>query len=138
MASWSEAEDIPETETFRRLRAPQVVSLWLGNFSSEDELLDYLEENFTNDFGFEIYEPAGPEQDVSSTGPKLIYDLLDGFSQYKNFRDDAVKLAKSKGWEKATTAVVFYAFKYDPSLIKRKKGFPLTFIGTVPNIELKK
>ena len=94
-------------------------------------MLEYLDENFTKDFGFEIYEPAGPEQDVSATGPKPVRELLNGFSSYKAFQENAIQLAEKEGWKTATTAVIFYAFKYDPSLIKNKKA-PLKFIGTVP------
>lgn len=45
-------------------------------------------------------------------------------------------MAKSKGWESAKTAVVFYAFEYAPSLAKPGKH-PLTHIGTIPYVESK-
>ncbi len=35
-----------------------MVSVWVGDFRTEDELDDYLHSQFAADFGFEIYERA--------------------------------------------------------------------------------
>src|SRR5215212_10342402 len=91
-------------------RVGNFISLWLGNFQSEEELDEYLSsvEQFENDFGFEIYPPDGPESDVSETGPKPIYELLEGFSRWQTFVEAATVESQLKGWIKATTALVFY------------------------------
>jgi len=115
-------------------RVGKFISLWLGNFQSEEELDEYLSsvEQFENDFGFEIYPPDGPEYDVSETGPKPIYELLEGFSRWQTFIEVATAESQSKGWIKATTALVFYNFRYDPRFINANPSGLLTFIGVIP------
>jgi len=110
------------------LREKGLIALWLGNCASEDDLYGYLDRDFPSDFGFAIDEPAGPECDVKET-PTPIRGLLEGFSAWRTFVDEATAGAKSAGWETATTAVVFHALRYRPELIKTKGTTPLTFIG---------
>ena len=110
------------------LREKGLIALWLGNCSSEDDLFDYLDRDFASDFGFAIDEPAGPECDVKES-PTPIRQLLEGFSAGRTFVDEATAGAKTAGWETATTAVVFYALRYRPELIKPKGTGQLTFIG---------
>jgi hypothetical protein len=107
------------------------VSFWLGNFTSEEELDDYLSEEFENDFGFEIYPPTGPEYDVSTDGSKPISELIEGFSRWQLFIDAAITTASARNWDMATTAVVFYGFKYAPKFINPNGSGKLTFIGNV-------
>ena len=105
------------------------VSLWLGNkLTGEEELDGYLAERFQSDFGFVIYPPDGPEYDVSET-PKCIDDLLDGFSRSTTFKEAAVEAANLMGWAEATTAVVFYNFKYDSDNDNATESSPLRFVG---------
>ena len=112
-------------------RVSGYISFWLGNFISEKELDDYLSEEFENDFGFEIYPPAGPEYDVSMDVSRPISELIEGFSRWKFFIDVAITTAMAKNCKFATTAVVFYAFKYDPKFINPNGSGKLTFIGDV-------
>jgi len=58
-----------------------------------------------------------------------IRQLLEGFSAWSTFVDEATAGAKKVGWEKATTAVVFYALRYRAELINLKRTGPLTFVG---------
>jgi Immunity protein 22 len=115
-------------------RVGKFVSLWLGNLGSEEEIDDYLSlgEQFENDFGFEIYPPDAPEYDVSEEGPKPIHDLLEGFSNWETFIEAATTEANAKGWTEATTALVFYNFKYDPKFVSPTSSGLLTFIGVIP------
>ena len=106
--------------------------MWLGNFRSEDEIDGYLSEEFENDFGFKIYSLDGPESDVSEEGPKPVQELLEGFSRWESFIEAATAEANVKGWNEATTAIVFYNFKYDPQFINPDSLGLLTFIGIVP------
>ena len=115
----------PKHEDFRR---DGYLSLWLGTLASEDALLDYLAEELEAYFGFEIYPPDGPEYDVSVEGFKPIGQLIQGFSRWNSFVDAAVIVAVAKGWETATTALVFYDFKF----INRNNSGRITFIGEVP------
>ncbi len=109
-----------------------IISLWLGNFRSELELDDYLSlsKQFQADFGFEIDPRDGPEAKVSEDGPMDIRRLLDGLSCSGTFIDAAAEGAETQGWTKATTALVFYNFKYDPAFINPDSDRPLTFIGS--------
>lgn len=110
------------------LREKGLIALWLGNCASEDDLYDYLDRDFASDFGFAIDEPAGPECDVKET-PTPIRQLLEGFSAWRTFVDEATTGAKKAGWDSATTAVIFHALRYRPELINLKGTGPLTFIG---------
>ena len=110
------------------LREKGLIALWLGNYDSEDGLYEYLDSGFASDFGFAIDEAAGPECDVKEAATP-IRQLLEGFSAWRTFVDEATTGAKNAGWENATTAVIFHALRYRPELIKSKGTVPLTFIG---------
>ncbi len=110
------------------LREKGLIALWIGNCDSEDELDDYLDQRFASDFGFAIDAPARPEFDVKETKTP-VRQLLEGFSSWSTFIDEATAGAKKAGWEKATTAVVFYALRYRSELISSRRTGPLTFIG---------
>ena len=114
--------------THEQFRGRGFLSLWLGNFADEDELDEYLEEQFVHDFGFAIYTPDGPEADVEEQ-PKDIDTLLRSYSRGETFADVAVRAANAQGWYQATTAVVFYNFKYDPAFAAPEQKTRLTFIG---------
>jgi Immunity protein 22 len=107
-----------------------VVSLWLGNFESEDMLDVYLDEQFEEDFGLKIYASDGPEADIEDEAVD-IRTLLNGFSRSASFVDAAVAAAQTKGWNNANSAVVFYNFQYDESFIKPNTDAPITFIDVL-------
>jgi Immunity protein 22 len=117
--------------THKQFRVGGVVSLWLGNFESEDMLDIYLDEQFENDFGFKIYPPDGPEADIEDEAVDIC-TLLNGYSRSASFVDVAVTAALAKGWNRATTAVVFYNFQYDVVFISPNIDAPITFIGVLP------
>jgi hypothetical protein len=117
--------------THEQFRVGGVVSLWLGNFESEDMLDVYLDEQFENDFGFKIYPPDGPEADIEDEAVD-IRTLLNGYSRSASFVNAAVTEALAKGWNRATTAVVFYNFQYDVAFISPNIDAPITFIGVLP------
>jgi hypothetical protein len=116
--------------THEQFRVGKVVSLWLGNFTSEELLDEYLNEGFEEDFGFKIFTPDSPEADIEDKAVD-IRTLLNGYSQSASFVDEAVTAAQSKGWETATTAVVFYNFQYDAASITPNADPPITFIGVL-------
>jgi len=108
------------------------ISLWLGNLNTEDEMDDYLGDGFENDFGFQIYTPDGPEGDVNEEGLIPIHELLIGFSRGESFVELGTEAAKTKGWDEATSALVFYNFRYDPKFINPDFSGLFTFIGAFP------
>ena len=116
-------------KTHHDMRVGKRISIWLGDIADEMGLDEYLRERFASDFGFEIYAPDGPEG--SAREKTDVRSLLDGFSQWRQFVDAAVEKAAAAGVEMASTAIVFYNFEYDPSLI-RNHDAPVRFIGTVP------
>ncbi len=111
-----------------RLRVRATVSIWLGEFMTEDGLDTYLRNGFSRDFGFEWAPEAGPETCAGKSEP--VRDLLKGFSEWKRFVDGAVKLAIAAGRPTANAAVVFYGTRYDGALVA-KRGAPLQFLGAV-------
>lgn len=115
-------------------RATGYVSIWLGNFVSElDEggLDEYFPQQFEQDFGFEVYPPAGPEYDISEEGPKPVRELIDGCYQSERYLEEAVALCQSRGWSEATTILLFLHLRYDPTGIMTNSAAPATFIGSV-------
>jgi hypothetical protein len=111
------------------MRVGKRISLWLGDISDETELDDYLGEGFASDFGFEIDPPDGPE--CATQDETDVRSLLEGFSQWRQFVDAAVEQAAAAGVERASAAIVFYNFEYDPSLVQNEDAL-MRFIGTVP------
>jgi len=119
----------PMAKTHHDMRVGKRISIWLGDIADEMELDDYLGDRFASDFGFEIYAPDGPE--CSAQEETDIRSLLEGFSQWRQFVDAAVEKAAAAGVERASAAIVFYNFDYDPSLVQNEDA-PMRFIGTVP------
>ncbi|WP_420454283.1 hypothetical protein [Rubrivirga sp.] len=115
------------------MRAARRVSIWLGDFSDEAALDDYLGDGFARDFGFEIDPPAGPEYDAGDE--RDVRTLLTGFSGWRGFVDAATEAARAVGVRRASAALVFYGFEYDPSLIRNERA-PLRFVGVVPSARL--
>jgi hypothetical protein len=113
-------------------RADRYVSVWLGNFETDAELDAYLDGQFVEDFGFEIFPPEGPELAISEEGAVEIPDLIEGFPQWESFIKPASIAAMELGWEEATTAVVFYNFCYQPQFIHPQASGLLEFIDAVP------
>ncbi|TAE26990.1 MAG: hypothetical protein EAZ92_10005 [Candidatus Kapaibacterium sp.] len=116
-----------QTRTHEDFRTGGVVSVWLGSIGIEDDLDDYLADDFADDFGFEIIPEDGPEFDVANPA-RPVAALLDGFSCYEDFIEEAVAAAKEQGWEKANCALVFYNFAYEE--VATNDDAPLVFIGT--------
>jgi hypothetical protein len=111
-----------------KIRASATVSIWLGEFTTEDGLDEYLKHGFPSDFGFEWTPGSGPEMAAGKREP--VRDLLHGFSEWQRFVDRAVELAGAFGRPMASAAVVFYATRYDRALVKNPKA-PLQFLGAV-------
>ncbi len=118
-----------KTRTHADFRTGGVVSVWLGTIGIEDDLDDYLADEFADDFGFEIIPEDGPEFDVANPA-RPVAALLDGFSCFEDFIEEAVEAAKIQGWEKANCALVFYNFAYEED--SANGDAPLSFIGTFP------
>ena len=110
-----------------------MVSVWIGNLSSDTELDDYLDisRKFEKDFGFEINERDPPETFVNST-PAAIPELVNGFSWSKSYAGLVAELARKQGIEKATTMVVFFNLEYPQERATQKECAPLKFLGVVP------
>jgi hypothetical protein len=109
------------------------VSVWIGDFSSDIELDEYmnLSRKFEQDFGFELNERDMPETSVEPA-PAPISELVSGFSWSDSYAKSVVELAVKQGVERATTMVVFLNFEYQPEHAQRKENAPLKFLGAVP------
>ena len=107
-----------------------MVSVWVGNFSSDIELDDYmnLSRKFEQDFGFEFNERNAPET-VVDAAPTSIAQLVKGFSWSDSYAAQVASLAEKKGIEKATTMIVFLNFEYQPERASPNETAPLRFLG---------
>jgi len=108
--------------------AGKSVSIWVGDFGSEDELDEYLRspEGFSADYGFTIDDRSGPEISVE-VQPVGIEQLLTGFSLYAQFLPSAIATAKKDGVEKVTSAAVFHHLAYPRSAVRRDRR--MRFLG---------
>jgi hypothetical protein len=113
--------------THAEFRRSGVVSVFLGNLRSEAQADKYLAKRFPTDFGFAINPADGPEVFCRET-PTPVRELLEGFSCANSFIDLAAKAATDLGWPKASCAVVFYNFAFEPTT-PHTAGGPLNFIG---------
>jgi hypothetical protein len=114
-----------------QFRKGGVLSLFLGNFLSEEELDTYLSETFPVDFGFVIDPRAGPEGHVSSDRSCPVGELLRGFSRSADFVEVVTKALVKDGWHRSKAAVVFYNFCYDPNAYRLFNAWnKLKFRGT--------
>ena len=102
------------------------VSVWIGDFESEDALLDYIEseDGCGKDFGCVLRDQR--ELSVLEQ-PRSVRELLRGFSRHEEFVDEIE--AQIEPDAKARCAVVSYASDYQHWGITPKPTAPLKFIG---------
>lgn len=115
------------------LAAPGTVSVWIGDFQTEAQFDDYmnLSRHFESDFGFRIND-RGIREGVVEPEAKPISELVRGFSSWQSFCPAVVEAAKNSGVERATTMIVFYTVRFDPSKVRTNPNAPLRFIGAFP------
>jgi hypothetical protein len=75
-----------------------MVSVWVGNFADDGQFDDYmnLSAEFEKDFGFRIDDRSVREAVVESA-PRLIEELVKGFSNWESFAPTAVQAAREVG-----------------------------------------
>jgi hypothetical protein len=115
---------------FEDFIAPGFVSVWVGDFRSEDNFDDYLIDQFAAEFGFEV-----PAQAIREMGtepqPVDLGHLVQGFSRSETFDLKVVAAARTRGVTMASSMFIIYNFKYDSS--HQRVSIPcLKFIGAVP------
>ncbi len=113
--------------------AAGTVSVWVGNFQTDAQFDDYmnLSRDFETDFGFRINDRGVREAVVEST-PKPVGELVEGFSSWKFFGPAVAEAAKHAGVDRATTMIVFYTVRFDPTKVKISSDARLKFIGAFP------
>jgi hypothetical protein len=114
----------------RLTRKARCVAIWIGQFSDEVELDDYLFFEFPQDFEVEPGEENQPEIAVRVEAER-INDLLGKFSQADLFLDKAQKTATEKGIIDAKCAVVYYFSNFDDENYVPCDSFPLRFLGNI-------
>ena len=109
-------------------RAPGLISVFIGRHRSESKLLDYLAGEFhETDFDFVIDPDDAPEYDVQQREVPIPL-LVKGFSFYEGFCEGVGKEAQVQGFSKASALVIFYNFRFEPSITKSEKP-RLQFLG---------
>lgn len=116
---------------FSDFQTTGMVSVWVGDFRTADELDDYLNSQFESDFGFPLYDRALQEIDVKSQ-PVAIERLVEGFSRSQTFATAVVEAAHRIGRTSATAMFIIYFFSFDPSQVAVSSQASLTFVGAVP------
>jgi hypothetical protein len=115
--------------THQSLARDGVVSIWIGDFGSEDELLDYVDEgHFASDFDFELNPRAGREL-AADAHPAPISKLVEGFSYWKRFSKACIEMAIEHGYNEARCMLVVYNLEYRATAPERNDS-PLKYLGT--------
>ncbi|MDQ0224445.1 immunity 22 family protein [Metabacillus niabensis] len=114
------------------------VSIWIGNFGSKEELMNYTNIKYTEDgdsissvfekdFNLEYYDHDLVEKKWISKSTNSVKDLLDGFSYSDQFLEQFNTINFS---EEFNAAILIYNLEYDAKKIKSKyKNSELKFIG---------
>ncbi|MGD6817090.1 immunity 22 family protein [Metabacillus sp. 84] len=114
------------------------VSIWIGNFGSKEELMNYTNVEYTEDgdsissvfekdFNLDYYDRDLVEKKWISKSTNSVKDLLDGFSYSDQFLEQFDTINYS---EEFNSAILIYNMEYDAKKIKSKyKNSELKFIG---------
>ncbi|WP_426980660.1 immunity 22 family protein [Bacillus pseudomycoides] len=114
------------------------VSIWIGNFESKEELMNYtnigytedgdsISSAFEKDFNLDYYDRDLIEKKWISKSTNSVKDLLDGFSYSDQFLEQLDTIRYS---EEFNTAILIYNLEYDAQKTKSKfKNSDLKFIG---------
>lgn len=103
---------MPVNRNFDEFIKPGFVSVWVGDFRSEDDFDDYLLDHFATEFNFEVRPQAVREMGVEPE-PVEIGKLVQGFSRSKTFDLKLVDAARTHGITMASCMFIIYNFKYD-------------------------
>jgi hypothetical protein len=92
----------------RKFPATETASVWLGNFTDEDEFDDHVKSDVEAKLQLSTELWKVSEMTVEKE-PKAIRELLTGFSHSQFFLEEAIATAEQKGITSASAAfVVFY------------------------------
>lgn len=105
------------------------VSIWVGDVTSEDELIEYVDDGgFAADFDYEPYPPLGREI-ATNPAPVPIGELVEGFSSWSSFADQCRQAASTLGISSSCCMVVLYNSAFEPSTAS-KRSARLRFLGS--------
>ncbi|MBC7527873.1 MAG: hypothetical protein H7308_10010 [Chthonomonadaceae bacterium] len=123
--------------TYEQFMETGVVSVFVGDFKDGDALDDYLNDQFLEDFGFEI-DPVdpdeGPEADVELDRLE-IRSLVAQYTDGDQFCEAAGEAADALHIEERNTAIIFYHFRYKPEMALARDESPVRFLGVFPFVE---
>ena len=105
------------------------VSIWIGTFSDEMDLSDYLDTDFKDDFLFDYDEADGPEVWVNEHSVP-IREVVEGFSFSREFLQSALSAASEAGIQRASSCAVFYDRCYAPQVSSNQRDSRLIFLGS--------
>lgn len=114
---------------YKEFVQPNTISIWLGHFTDESDLSDYLGNRFPIDYGLNI--PTHKIGEIWAE-PKAvsILDLVKDFSQASKFQTKCIEMTSSKGISSASCMFIAYNFKYNEEFIVNSSA-PMTFIGAI-------
>lgn len=107
-------------KNIKSFRKDDYVSVWLGNFDSETELNNYLEESYNGDtiskfadqYKLNYYDHDFLEMKFL-IDKRNIRELLEPLSYSKNFIEYVIKDSLSSNLKQVNTAILLYNFQYD-------------------------
>lgn len=121
------------------------LSLWIGQFGSEDELMEYVEfvypdvdddedgESscpFATDAGLEWFDHDFQEANFCEEGLSDAEEALDGHSYSSSFAATAAAAIEQVKTPRDNAVFILYDFAYDPKVARPKKEGRLRFVGT--------
>lgn len=106
------------------------MSVWVGDFCSEEDFDDYLLDHFDKEFGFEVRPEVVREMGVEPA-PVEIGALVRGFSRAKTFDAKVIEAARAQGITAASSMFIMYNFEYDVAC-QQVPNARVKFIGAIP------
>ena len=117
------------------------VSVWVGNFSSQDELARYIQvvttpdwngdtpfSKFADDWGFISYD-TDLQEAAFEVSPPTLEILINGVSYVESFSKQVCETAKNKISVLPNSFIMVFDFAYDPIGRFAQANTPVQFIG---------
>lgn len=121
----------------------RMVSIWVGNLDTADDVAEYFGQPFERDFGFLLDQEDLPEianspkrgPSISLRNPPLdlvnIRKLIDAFAWSEDWMNEVARACQRQGIDTAKLMVAFPHLNYPPELCRNTEA-PLRFIGNFP------
>ena len=108
---------------------PNPISVWLGNFTSEIQMEEYMDHYFESKFGAGYNKNIGYEASVELNQIE-VRSLLKQYISTETILDEIAMAALQKGWKLASCIIVIRSEVNHLAKSELEKVLPIEYIGT--------